>query len=65
MFVERYYRQLRMHNLSELGLAIKVNDSFNLKWDNLTLRIHCILANMHGFSAGELLKYSYRQVIPK
>ena len=35
MFVEWYYRQLHKHNLSELGLTIKVNDPFHIEWDNL------------------------------
>lgn len=68
MFVEWYYRQLHKHNLSELGLAIKVNNPFNLEWNNLAQRsttkkedIHCILANMLGFSAGELLELPYEE----
>lgn len=68
MFVEWYYRQLPKHNLSELGLTIKVNDPFNLEWDNLAKRsttkkedLHCILANMLGFSSGELLELPYEE----
>lgn len=68
LLVEWYYRQLHKHNLSELGLTVKVNDPFHMEWDNLAQRsttkkedIHCILANMLGFSAGELLGLPYEE----
>lgn len=68
MFVEWYYSQLHKHNVSELGLTIKVNDPFHIEWNNLAQRsttkkedIHCILANMLGFSAGELLELPYEE----
>lgn len=68
LFVEWYYRQLHKHNLSELGLTVKVNDPFHMEWDNLAQRsttkkedIHCILANMLGFSAGELFGLPYEE----
>lgn len=68
MFVAWYYRQLHKHNLSKLGLTMKVNDPFHIEWNNLAERsttkredIHCILANMLGFSAGELLGLPYEE----
>lgn len=64
VFVEWYYRQFHKHNnYLELGLTVKVNDPFHIEWNNLAQRsttkkedMHCILANMLGFSAGELLE---------
>lgn len=68
VFVDWYYRQFHKHNHSELGLTIKVNDPFHIEWNNLAERsttkkedIPCILANMLGLSAGELLELPYEE----
>lgn len=68
MFNEWYYRQLPKRNTSELGLTLVIDDVFSFEWNNLVQRsttkkedVHCILANMLGLSAGEVLALHYEE----